>query len=195
MILFVVALAMMAASIIGKSLAVALVRHYEDALLQQHKKFVDVSTQLKVAQQKQVIAKKAEGVAAHKVATLKYRLSCLEDQIAQVELIEIKQELEKQREVGVVLDHVVRKALGQIGRDDEGRVQQVMGVITAMIDVEKQGNGDDLIAAIREKLTEMKEGHGAQAQMASPAEPPEPPLSSADEPPEPPPKGPVPVFI
>ncbi len=188
MFLLVLALALTAASIIGKSMAVALVRHYEDIIQRHQKKLVEINAHLKLAQQKHVIAKKAEGLAAHKASTLKYRLSCLEEQISDVELQEVKHELEKNREVTVVLDQVVRKALGQIGGGDEERVQQVMSVITALIDVEKQGNGDDLIAAIREKLIQMKEGppppetHTDQTAHAGPAPESASPLAKAEIP-------------
>lgn len=158
MFLLVIALAMTMASIIGKSMAVALVRRYEDTIAGYQKKLADLHTQLKISQQKHVIAKKAEGIAAHKAATLKYRMAQLEDQMTDVELLEVKQELERNREVTVVLDQVVRKALGNIGRGGEERVQKVMGVITTLIDMEKHGTSDDLIAAIREKLLAIKEG-------------------------------------
>lgn len=158
MFLLVIALAMTMASIIGKSMAVALVHRYEEAIAGLQKKHTDLHTQVKISQQKLLIAKKAEGIAAHKAATLKNRMAQMEEQMTDVELQEVKHELERNQEVTVVLDKVVRQALGNLGGMGEERVQKVMSVVSALIDMEKHGSSDDLIAAIREKLVAMKEG-------------------------------------
>jgi dTDP-4-amino-4,6-dideoxygalactose transaminase len=177
MFLFILALLLMVACVIGKGMAVALIQKYEALIRRCQQKLFDASGRAKYAQQRYVIVQKAEGVAVHRVSTLKYRLSSLEEQIAQVELYEIKQELEKEREVGIVLDQVVRRALSQVGSVDEGRIQEVMRVITTLIDLEKQGSADEMVTAIREKLIQMKE-----AQTVARQEQPPPAPASSDTP-------------
>ncbi|OGG53984.1 MAG: hypothetical protein A3F84_04805 [Candidatus Handelsmanbacteria bacterium RIFCSPLOWO2_12_FULL_64_10] len=171
MILFVIAMLLVAAVVLGKYLIISEIRRLEGVIRGKQQKLLDTSGRVKVAQQKLMVAQKTEGLAAHKVATLKYRLTHLEEQMVQVELIEIKAELERQQEVAFVLDKVIRKALGQAGVEDEDHVRKVMGVITSLIDLEKHGNSDELIAAIREKLIQLKE---TPAQEAPPSQTPSP---------------------
>lgn len=175
MVLFIIAMLLVAAVVLGKYLMISEIRRLEDVIRGKQQKLLDVSGRVKVAQQRLLVAQKAEGLAAHKVATLKYRLTNLEEQMVQVELVEIKTELERQREVTFVLDKVIRKALGRGGVEDEDHVRKVVGVITSLIDLEKHGNSDELIAAIREKLIQLKENPLA-AQEAPPhqASPPDP---------------------
>jgi hypothetical protein len=164
MVLFIITMLLVAAVVLGKYLIISEIRRLEDVIRGKQQKLLDVSGRVKVAQQRLMVAQKAEGLAAHKVATLKYRLTNLEEQLVQVELVEIKAELERQREVTFVLDRVVRQALGRAGVEDEDHVRKVMGVITSLIDLEKQGNSDELIAAIREKLIQLKENPPAAQQ-------------------------------
>ncbi len=174
MVLFVISMLLVAAVILGKYLIISEIRRLEDVIRGKQQRLIDTSGRVRVAQQRLTIAQKGEGLAAHKVATLRYRFTHLEEQMTQVELLEIRAELEKQREVGIVLDKVVRKALSQAGLEDEDQVRKVMGAISNLIDLEKQGNSDDLIAAIREKLIQLKEGA-----LAIPQE--EPPLAPSTQ--------------
>lgn len=171
MILFSIAMLLVAAVILGKYLIISEIRRLEDVLRGKQQRLLDTSGRVRVAQQKLTIAQKAEGLATHKVATLRYRFTHLEEQMTQVELLEIRAELEKQREVEIVLDKVVRKALSQAGLEDEDQVKKVMGAISSLIDLEKQGNSDDLIAAIREKLIQLKENALAAQQAPTPQAP------------------------
>ncbi|GEM_PF-6615004 len=171
MVLFVITMLLVAAVVLGKYLVISEIRRLEDVLRGKQQRLLDASGRVKVTQQRLMVAQKAEGLAAHKVATLKYRLTHLEEQLVQVELIEIKAELEKQREVAFVLDRVIRKALSQAGVEDEDHVRKVIGVITGLIDLEKHENSDELIAAIREKLIQLKEN---PAQEAPPSQAPSP---------------------
>jgi dTDP-4-amino-4,6-dideoxygalactose transaminase len=182
MVLFIITMLLVAAVVLGKYLIVSEIRRLEDVIRGKQQKLLDASGRVKVTQQRLMVAQKAEGLAAHKVATLKYRLTNLEEQLVQVELVEIKAELERQREVTFVLDKVIRKALGQAGVEDEDHIRKVMGVITSLIDLEKHENSDELIAAIREKLIQLKENPLA-AQETPPPQAPSP--GPEDQPPVP----------
>lgn len=168
MLWFMISLMLVVACVIGKYLVIAEIRRLEGIIRSKQQKLLDVSERVKVAQQRYVIAQKAEGLAARKVATLKYRLSSLEDQIASVEIMEMKAELDKQQEVGSVLERVVRKALSQVGVEDETQIRKVMGAISSLIDLEKQGSSDELIAAIRDKLIQMREKKLTEQQEQTP---------------------------
>jgi len=157
MVLFVISLLLVGAVVLGKYLIVCEIRRLEDVVRGRQQRLLEASGKVKVAHQKLAIAQKAEGLAAHKAATLKYRLAGLEDRILDVELQEMKVDLEKQRAVASVLDKVVRKALSQAGIEDEAHVRKVLEAVSSLIDLEKQGGSDDLIAAIREKLMHLKE--------------------------------------
>lgn len=179
MLWFVISLTLVVACIIGKSLVISVIRRFEDVIRVNQQKMVDASGRVKVAHQKYIIAQKAEGLAAHKAAVLKHRLSDLEDQITQVELLEVRSALEKQREVGIILEQVVRRALNQVGIKDETQVQKVMGAISSLIDLEKQGSSEELVAAIRDKLVQLKEGQPtAQQERTPPSQGPSPPSNA-----------------
>lgn len=155
---FLICLILIAVCVIGKYLMVAEVRRLEGVVRSKQQRFFEAGGRVKVAQQKLLIAQKSEGLAARKISTLKYRLQGLESQMAEVEIQEVEEQLVKQREIGAVLDKVVRTALRQAGLENETQVRRLMGAISSLIDLEKAGSGEDLVAAIRQKLTELKEG-------------------------------------
>ena len=143
--------------IVGKYLIVSEIRRQEQVLRDKQQKLFEENNRAKLAQQKSLVAQKTLGLAERKLATLKYRLSNLEKQITDVEVQEIEEDLGRQRQIEVVLEKVVRTALLEAGFKDEAQVLKVMGAISSLIDLEKQGSGDELIAEIRDKLQELKE--------------------------------------
>ena len=143
--------------IVGKYLIVSEIRRQEQVLRDKQQKLFEENNRAKLAQQKSLVSQKALGLAERKLATLKYRLSNLEKQITDVEVQEIEEDLGRQRQIEVVLEKVVRAALLEAGFKDETQVLKVMGAISSLIDLEKQGSGDELIAEIRDKLQELKE--------------------------------------
>lgn len=186
MLWFVISLVLVVACIVGKSLVISVIRRMEDVIRVNQQKMLDAGGRVKVAHQKYIIAQKAEGLAAHKAAVLRHRLSDLEDQITQVELLEVRTALEKQREVGIILEQVVRRALNQVGIKDEAQVQKLMGAISTLIDLEKQGSSEELVAAIRDKLVQLKEGQPtAQQEQTPPSQGPSPPPGAPSQPPVP----------
>ena len=158
---FLLCLILIAVCVVGKYLMVAEVRRLEGVIRTKQQRFFEAGGRVKVAQQKLLIAQKSEGLAARKISTLKYRLQGLESQMAEVEIQEVEEQLVKQREIGGVLEKVVRTALRQGGLENETQVRRLIGAISSLIDLEKAGSGEDLVAAIRQKLTELKEGKAA----------------------------------
>ena len=143
--------------IVGKYLIVSEIRRQEQVLRDKQQKLFEENNRAKLAQEKSLVAQKTLGLAERKLATLKYRLLNLEKQITDVEVQEIEEDLGRQRQIAVVLEKVVRTALLEAGFKDETQVLKVMGAISSLIDLEKQGSGDELIAEIRDKLQELKE--------------------------------------
>ncbi len=143
--------------IVGKYLIVSEIRRQEQVLRDKQQKLFEENNRAKLAQQKSLVSQKTLGLAERKLATLKYRLSNLEKQITDVEVQEIEEDLGRQRQIEVVLEKVVRTALLEAGFKDDAQVLKVMGAISSLIDLEKQGSGDELIAEIRDKLQELKE--------------------------------------
>ena len=119
----------------------------------------ELEEDLDTSRRKYLIALKAEGVAKQKLAHLRTRRTNMKQQMEQIELTMQQQEAQEHQELEHTLEVLVMKALGGPSARRDTHFKRVMKVIRGLIDVEKQGNSEELLTVVQEKLAEM--GHGA----------------------------------
>ena len=146
----------MALLMIGKVLTVLEMRSQSESQRRNIHRISEIEADLDTSRRKYLIALKSEGVAKHKVSQLRVRFTSMKHHMEQFEMSAIQEEQRKKNEKEQALEMAVLTALGGPAHRDS-HFSRVMKVITQLIDLEKQGSGEELVAAVKEKLDEISE--------------------------------------
>jgi len=152
----------------GKILTVLELRALEEEFRRNQHRIAELNEALDTSRRKYLLALKAEGTAKRKLVNLKTRFAHLKQHLEQIEATVAQQRAREQQELEHALEVLVMKALGGPSVRRDSHFKRVMGVIRDLIDLEKHGSSEELIAAVQEKLAEMgragtlRSGEGSQ---------------------------------
>ncbi len=138
--------------LLGKTLSAWELRALNHEYRANQNQIAELEEDLDTSRRKYLIALKAEGVAKHKASQGKARLASLKQHLEQLEKTAVQQEAQKQKSLEQNLEGLVMKALGGTSVRRDSQFKRVMKVIHQLIDLEKESNNEDLIAAIQEKI-------------------------------------------
>jgi len=151
-----ISLGVLTVLMIGKALTVMEIRSQDQAHRRNIHHISEIEEDLDTSRRKYLIALKSEGVAKHRVSQLRVRLTSMKHHMEQIEMSAIQEEQRKKQEKEQALEMAVLTALGGPAHRDS-HFKRVMKVITQLIDLEKQGSGEELVAAVKEKLDEISD--------------------------------------
>lgn len=148
-------LSFLALLVIVKMLTVLETRSLDMQYRNNAKRIQELTEDLDTSRRKYLIAVKAEGVVKHKLSQLKTRWASLKQNLEQIQITSAQREQRREKELELTLEKVVMEALGGPTARRDSHFKRVMKVISQLIDLDKQNNSEDLIAAVQAKLGEM----------------------------------------
>lgn len=115
----------------------------------------DIEQDLDTSRRKYLIAIKAEGVGKHRLSQSKSRLASLRQHLEQLNHTATQKAERKVKDQEQRLEGLVMQALGGTSVRRDSQFKRVMKVIRQLVDLEKDGDSEQVMAAIQEKISQM----------------------------------------